>query len=259
MTVVLAVKAADGVVMTADGATTIFSPFGEAYALQTTEKVHSCADRFVWGASGDEGVIQRIKHRLDAVHLSDFRPKDPETFRAKIVPIVLDVLRGCRKDHIGPVMGGVRDIVPCAEVLFAAHLPTGPCVVMIDPTGKNAVLAGPHIAIGSGARAAMAIMHKHRGETRDSRLTQVVSYRAVMDAIEVTPEYLAPPISMGVVEDAGGQEARARILSSTELNGIRDSVEVWIGYEREALQKTLGSLSAADTGTAPGEEPPAVR
>jgi len=261
MTVVLAAKAMDGVVMCADGASTLTTPLGEPIAVQAEEKIYACGGRFIWGASGDLGVIQRVKHKLDHSHLHDLRPKDPEALRAKIVPVVLSVMKECRQDHLGPVAAGVRETVPCATVLFAGYLPTGPCVIMVDPDGKNSVVSGPHVAIGSGAQAAMAIMHRHRGEARSCALTELVCYRAITDAIEVTPMFLAEPITLGTArkDDASiSADSEVMVLVSSQLNAVRDSVEVWKQNEREALEKSLGALKNAGVAADEGEQPPAV-
>jgi len=260
MTLVLAVKGVDGVVMAADGASTVADDSGVPYASQTAMKVHCCAGKFIWGASGDVGVIQRIQHKLDQVQANDMAMADPQELRARVVAKIVPVLKECRADYIGPADPSQRPRYPGAEVLFATALPSGPFIVSINPDGKNDLIEGPHLAIGSGAAAAMAIMHKHRHQMHNCELNQIIAYRAVADAIDVTPVFLAPPIRIGMVSRpaAGGGPPQARILSPEEISAVEGSVELWTEFEREALLKTLSGLGAVDAGADGIEPPPTV-
>jgi 20S proteasome alpha/beta subunit len=261
MTVVLVVKAIDGVVMCADGAETVRTPLGQPIAVRETQKIHECDNRFIWGASGDGGVIQRIKYRLDNYHWSDFKPKDPEGLRAKVAKPVLETIRECQKEYIGPLAPGAMDVKPNAEVLFAGCLPSGPCVVVIDPSGRSEVLTGPHLAIGSGAAAAMAIMHRHRVETWDCRRTQLVCYRALTDAIQVTPMFVAEPITLGTVKmaDAAANAApEVTIVAGRDLYPVRECVVLWQQLEREALEKSLKALKTPSAAADESDQPPAA-
>ena len=260
MTVVLAARATDGVVICADSAGTLLAPSGQLVAKQRREKVHSCGARFIWGASGDVGVIQRIEYRLANYHWPDFKPNDPEAFRKKVVPLVLEVLKECRKDHIGPVGPDQANVVPCAEVLFAGCLPSGPCLILIDPSGKNEIVTGSHVAIGSAAVAAMAIMQRHVGKTLTSQQTELVCYRAIDDVIRVTPIFLGEPITVGTVRTVPGSDAPSvTIVKGDETRGLRETVGLWASFESDALQKTMENLSVPNTDGAVVDEAPTVQ
>jgi proteasome beta subunit len=237
MTLVLAVRCREGVVLASDGQATTEAA-GQP-TRQPVRKLFSIGDRIAWGAAGSLGLQQTLAAELARREDELLGAPDP---REALASAVIPIQRRALDDFVA-----LPDAAPpeLACIFCWCDGPAGrPAILSIPRSGSDHQLHGRYSAVGTGdifAEYAMASV-SHLGTDRLSlEQAKMVAYKAVWDAISVAAVYLGPPIQMAVVTpDAGAVE-----VSREDLDGcLSDSVDAWKARQRESL----GALG-------PGPEP----
>lgn len=229
MTLVLAIRCREGVVLASDGQATTEAA-GQP-TRQPVRKLFAIAGRLAWGAAGSVGLQQALEERLHAREAELAAARDP---RRLLVDVVIPIQQRALRDFVAHPGAPPPDLA----CIFCWCGGAGPRIWSIPRTGSDHQLHDRFSAVGTGdifAQFAMASV-AHLG-TAELSLEQakMVAYRAVADAIEVAAVYLGPPIQMHVVTPAGARE-----VSRLELEGaLSDSVDAWKARQRE----TLGPLT----------------
>ncbi|HEU4658565.1 MAG TPA: hypothetical protein VFR97_13640 [Capillimicrobium sp.] len=228
MTLVLAIRCRDGVVLASDGQATTAAA-GQP-TRQPVRKLFTIGDRIAWGAAGSLGLQQTLAAELARREEELLAADDPRDALARaVIPIQQRALR----DFVA-----LPDVSPpeLACIFCWCDGPAGrPAILSIPRTGSDHQLHGRYSAVGTGdifAEYAMASV-AHLGTDRLSlEQAKMVAYKAVSDAISVAAVYLGPPIQMAVVTPGGG----AREVPREDLDGgLSDSVDAWKARQRESL------------------------
>jgi proteasome beta subunit len=225
VTLVLAVRCRDGVVLASDGQATTDAA-GQP-TKQPTLKLFDVDGRIAWGAAGSVGLQQTL---LDELRGADLRRHQGASLRRALADLVIPIQQEALRDYV-PQPGSEPPDLAC---IFAWRGRDGPWILSIPRTGSDHQFHPRYSAIGSGdifADFAMASV-AHLG-TADLGLehAKMVAYKAIADAIEVAAVYVGPPIQMYVVTAAG-----ARPVARSEIDGeLAGSVDAWKGRQRESL------------------------
>jgi 20S proteasome alpha/beta subunit len=225
VTLVLAVRCRDGVVLASDGQATTDAA-GQP-TKQAARKLFDVDGRLAWGAAGSVGLQQTLRSELAAL---DCRGRDAATVRRALAGVVIPIQQEALRDYV-PQPGSDPPDLAC---IFAWWDGSGPSILSIPRTGSDHQFHPRYSAIGSGdifADFAMASV-AHLG-TADLGLehAKMVAYKAIADAIEVAAVYVGPPIQMYVVTGAG-----ARPVPREEVGGeLAGSVDAWKARQRESL------------------------
>ncbi len=230
MTLVLAIRCREGVVLASDGQATTDAA-GQP-TRQPVQKLFDLGGRIAWGAAGSVGLQQALAEGLAAKRDAIVAAEDP---RPSIVEIVIPIQQRALDDFV-PHPGAHPPELACVFCWLDAD---GRARIFSVPrTGSDHQLHDGHAAVGTGdifADFAMVSI-AHLG-TPDLSLEQakMVALKAIADAIDVAAVYLGPPIQMTVVTAGGVRE-----VPRTEIEGgLSDSVDAWKVRQRE----TLGPLA----------------
>ncbi|MEX2422076.1 MAG: proteasome protein [Actinomycetota bacterium] len=226
MTVVLAVRCEDGIVLGADSQVTE-SDRGMSYPAS---KLHPLGDGAAWGGSGARSVLFDLEKQFDAE--ADEIVGSREVGRAlqeRIVP----VLRHHYANFIPEIPGEQLEGTPSAYVLAAGYSHGEPFIVKIDPSGivGRYEEVGFH-AIGSGAPMAQqagALLAHFRMTERDVDYGIIAVVR-VLDALSTSQPMVGGPLSVVRITADG-----ARHLEDDDIAAARDHVARWEEAERSAL------------------------
>ncbi|MDQ6915376.1 MAG: hypothetical protein M3155_06140 [Actinomycetota bacterium] len=225
MTLVLAIRCRDGVVLASDGQATTDAA-GQP-TKQAARKLFDVAGRIAWGAAGSVGLQQTLRSELAAL---DARRGHAPALRRALAGLVIPIQQEALRDYV-PQPGSDPPDLAC---IFAWWDRAGPSILSIPRTGSDHQFHPRYSAIGSGdifADFAMASV-AHLG-TADLGLehAKMVAYKAIADAIEVAAVYVGPPIQMYAVTRAG-----ARSVPRAEVEGeLAGSVDAWKARQRESL------------------------
>jgi proteasome beta subunit len=226
VTVVLAVRCADGLVIGSDSQITE-SDRGMSY---TARKLHSLGTGAAWGGSGARSVLHDLENLFDAEADEIVGSRDvARALQERVVP----VLRHHYDLFIPAVPGEEVEGTPSAYVLAAGYSHGEPFIVKVDPTGLVGRYeeVGFH-AIGSGAPMAQqagALLGHFQMAERDVAYGVVAMVR-VIDALAVSQPMVGGPLNVCRITPDGAEH-----LDDEEIDAVRADVQRWEDAEQEAL------------------------
>jgi 20S proteasome alpha/beta subunit len=227
MTLVLALKARDGVVLVADGQ----ASSSKGIPTRTTaEKLGTLHDHVAFGCAGAAGLQQRVAANLrEEISAKDCR-LPIEKLRPKLMAAVNAVQHQASAEatrrHLAVPAAG-------ADVLFGGVSDDGPWIYEITADGEDEVHPDAE-AIGEfrhyAAYALMSARH-HRLHEHELPKVRLLAYRAVNDAIRTDAKGLSEPISLCEATASG-----AILLGDAHKQALRDGLTIWQGHEQEVFQ-----------------------
>lgn len=226
MTVVLALRCADGVVVASDSQITDPGR-GLSYPAQ---KLHPLGDHAAWGGSGSRAVLHDLEQIFDSEPDAIVEAPDiGHALQARVLP----VLEQHYKNFIEDVPAGKPGATPATYVLAAGYANGNPFIVDIDPHGLigHYEEIGFH-AVGSGspmAQQAHALL-AHFGMSRRSVDYGVVAALRVLDALDASSPSVGGPMDVCRITPEG-----ARHLDEEAVAEVRRSVQRWTELEQRAL------------------------
>ncbi len=229
MTVVLALRCADGVVLAADSQITD-SARGLSYPSQ---KLHPFGETAAWGGSGARAVLMELEELFDG---SAAAVLGSENVGRAVQERVIPVLRYHYDNFIEEVPAEKQTgATPATYVLTAGYADGTPFIVDIDPHGLIGRYeeVGFH-AIGSGAAMAQqagALLAHFQMTERDVDHGVMAAVR-VLDALRVTSPSIGGPVDVYRLTPEG-----ADALSEKSIEQVRKRVQRWVELETEALDR----------------------
>lgn len=228
MTVVLAVRCADGLVLGADSQVTE-SDRGMSYPARKLHELGECA---AWGGSGARAVLAELEVRF-AEEAEDIlgSPDVARALQERTVPS----LRHHYEQFIEDVPGEDVAGTPSAYVLAAGYANESPFIVKVDPTGlvTRYESVGFH-AVGSGApmaQQAAALLGHFQMIERDVDYGLLAVVR-VLEALRVSQPNVGGPLDLFRIAPDG-----ARRLEDDEIDQFREQVHRWEEAEQRALDE----------------------
>ncbi|MBB2992257.1 20S proteasome alpha/beta subunit [Mycolicibacterium iranicum] len=226
MTVVLALRCANGVVLASDSQITDPGR-GLTYPAQ---KLHTLGRHAAWGGSGSRAVLYDVEQvftaQPDAV-------LEAANVGHAIQERVLPILKHHYANFIGDVPGQETGGTPATYVLAAGYVGDAPFIIDIDPNG----LIGHHEetgfqAVGSGAAMAQQAhaLLAHFGMSERDVDYGVVAALRVLDALDASSPSVGGPMDFCRITPEG-----AHHLSAEEVDEARQHVTRWVELERRAL------------------------
>ena len=226
MTLVLALRCREGVVLASDGQAT--SEAAGQPTRQPVRKLFDLGGRIAWGASGSVGLQQALEEELEVRGPEVLAARDP---RRALVDIVIPIQQRAIDEFVP--LPGTRP--PDLSCIFCWSGDGGlPRIFSVPRTGGDHQLHDRHAAVGSGdifADFAMAWIRRLGPDELSLEKAKMVALRAIVDAIDVAAIYLGPPIQMYTVTAAG-----VRPVPADEIAGpLASSVDAWQTVQREVL------------------------
>jgi proteasome beta subunit len=227
MTVVLAIKCANGIAMASDSQITDPGR-GLSYPAQ---KLHPMGGHAAWGGSGSRAVLYDVEQILHAEADAVVEARNlGHALQARVVP----VLKHHYENFITDVPGQETAGTPATYILAAGYAGAEPFIVDLDPNG----LIGHHEetgfqAVGSGApmaQQAHALLAHFRMTDRDVDYGMVAALR-VLDALDASSPSVGGPMDLCRITPEGAEH-----MSEDQVNVIRAQVDRWIELEQAALE-----------------------
>jgi proteasome beta subunit len=228
VTVVLALRCADGIVLASDSQITDPGR-GVSYPAQ---KLHPLGRHAAWGGSGSRAVLHDIEQLFDAEPDAVVEAQDVgRALQARVLPIF--------KHHYANFITDVPETKPGATpatyVLAAGYAGGNPFIVDIDPHG----LIGHHEetgfqAVGSGApmaQQAYALLANFRMLQRGVDYGVVAALR-VLDALDASSPTVGGPMDICRITPE-----EAHHLSPDEVDDVRGEVARWLKLEQRAIDE----------------------
>jgi proteasome beta subunit len=229
VTVVLALRCADGIVLGADSQITD-TERGLSYPSQ---KLHPFGDTAAWGGSGARAVLMELEDAFDGAAAAVLGADNVgRAVQERVVPL----LRHHYDSFIERVPGEAQSAAtPATYVLVAGYAKGAPFILDIDPHGLIGRYedVGFH-AVGSGsamAQQANALLAHFRMTERDVDHGVLAAVR-VLDALRITSPSVGGPVDVYRLTPDG-----ARALSEEDIERVREQVRRWAALESEVLDR----------------------
>lgn len=228
MTVVLALRCANGIVVASDSQITD-SGRGLSYPAQ---KLHALGSHAAWGGSGSRATLYDVEKIFDTEADAIVEAKDVgHALQERVLP----VFKHHYANFITEVPGQKSAGTPATYVLAAGYSGDVPFIVDLDPNG----LIGHYEeigfqAVGSGAAMAQqahALLSHFRMTERDVDYGVVAALR-VLDALDASSPSVGAPMDVCRITPDG-----ARHFTSAEVDEVRVQVTRWVELERQALDR----------------------
>jgi 20S proteasome alpha/beta subunit len=256
MTLIIALKASDGIVMAADGQESI--PTGSGIIRAHVAKIERLGRSAAWAGSGDVTYIQRARRALDKCvaekGLSHFAlPADIESVSDAIVDVRARLLEqanatAAEEERESPTYD--RTDVPAGELLLAHYAKDDGRIYQVDSRGFETEIEARFAAIGIADVTAYALLRPFTDADLASMTVAeaaVLAFGMINDAIEVSGD-IGPPIHVWVVDGRGPRLA----VDSGDAGGVKGRLEaLWAEYSAAcksrfaALAAELSSLAAS--------------
>ena len=233
MTLIVGIKASDGVVLGADGAATLASA-SSFTVRQSVKKLSIVKGQVIVGVSGSVGLSQRIVSEVDGLW-------EKKQLSNRSSSNVMIKLRQELWKHIGMELQ-VADVAQkvlgqAAQSSATAHTVVGlPCngmprLYQFDRQGapEEATEDLPFVAIGSGQPIAdpfLAFLRRIFWKDRLPNLSEGVfaALWTLLHAIETSPGFVSEPVQIVVLESAKKSAYQARELEEPELQEHREGI-----------------------------------
>jgi proteasome beta subunit len=228
MTVVLAIKNTDGVVIGSDSQVT-----DKAREMSyPAQKLHPLGEHAAWGGSGARSVLLDLEKVFEA---SAAAILESDNVGRAIQERVLPVMRHHYDTFISNVPGEEGGGTPAAYVLAAGYASDAPFIIEITPNGMIGHYEdiGFH-AIGSGAPMAQqaGTLLAHFNLHERSVDYGVVAMVRVIDALSITAPSVGGDLSIARITLDGTTH-----LAVEEIDEARERVKRWTAAEQKALDK----------------------
>ncbi|SRX82863.1 proteasome protein [Mycolicibacterium parafortuitum] len=228
MTVVLALRCANGVVLASDSQITDPGR-GLTYPAQ---KLHPLGAHAAWGGSGSRSVLHDVEQVFSAEPEAILQSENiGHALQTRVVPILKHHYDNFIADVPGQDTGGT----PATYVLTAGYVGDEPFIVDVDPNG----LIGHHVetgfqAIGSGAAMAQQAhaLLAHFGMSKRDVEYGVVAALRVLDALDASSPSVGGPMDICRITPDG-----ATHLEPEEVDEVRRRVDRWVELEHRALDE----------------------
>jgi proteasome beta subunit len=229
MTVVIALRCADGLVVGADSQITD-SARGLSYPAR---KLHPLGETAAWGGSGSRAVLTELEGLFDANPAAVLEAGDvAQALQERVLPVLRHHYATFIPEVPGQPAGGAT---PATFVLAAGYTDAGPFLVDVDPHGLIGRYeeVGFH-AVGSGAAMALqagALLAQHRMTERDVD-RGVVAVMRVLDALDRTSPSVGGPMNVCRITRKGAHD-----LDDKEIEQARERARRWVELEQRALDE----------------------
>lgn len=234
MTLIVALKCTDGVVIAADSASTDLAN----RTKQPGTKIYQIGNLpILVGGTGDVGMMQKAMFAYNAAHDSIARKQNVNSLRKEL-----------KVPHKQEQMEALQSFIqlpntepPLLGLLFAGIVGTTPFVLEINPSNTDTEYGndmGGFYAVGSGATLAQSLYRPFLFETesRTVEIGKVQAYRVLDDAIELSHAFLAHPIHIYTISTA---EKRVVSITEDELSKLGITCDAWREMQRNSLHRAL--------------------
>jgi len=253
MTLIIALKCKNGVILASDGQATGISSGGPI--KQRCRKIFQLPGNALLGASGTVGVIQRCRdniamysqdiseHGLDHT-IGDIEERSDEkvkcvTLRDKIKGLVFFINKDEQERH--KAFYGDERGAPLADIILVFYDKAQEKfrIWHVAPDGGDEFLDElGYGCSGIGDTFGYAFLKNFYSEDLDIQVGTVIAYRVIQEAIEIGAYGLGEPIDIWIIEKEG-DDIKVKSLSTDELSALHDTCCMWREVEKDVFKKKI--------------------
>jgi proteasome beta subunit len=240
MTLILAIQAANGIVMASDAQVTA------GMVKSTTQKIKKFNNFCLWGAAGELALIQRVEEGMDGA------PKEQplRNLRDGLAAVVRDSVDALLRVDFRTkfFQGNPAELLKLhsGDFVFAQYLNNAPTILHISVDGTPEWV-DKCFATGNGDLFAYALLQRYQSiiPAIHAQQASVLAFRVIQEAIEVGAYGTGPPIDVWQITDQGSQQ-----LAEAEVAGLADAHQ---SLRQEEIELFMQPRQAGPPETSPVE------
>jgi len=235
MTLIVAIKCKEGIVMGADSAVTSSTGSGQQTAMQPAKKLSIIDDKIIIGVSGSVGLSQFYTKEIEELWKSErcFKHKTVKQLRLKITDALRKHLERERK-----FASSTKDVFEMmiqhelnSHTLIAMPLDNEPILLEYPPTlsSEEKDERFPTVAIGIAQPIADPFLYFLRRVFWPNRLPTIgegkmAAFWALDYSIKAAPSNVSEPIKMAILEKSG-DDVKACEVPEQELSTLAQFID----------------------------------
>lgn len=207
MTLILAIPAANGLVLASDSQITT----GEVRT--PGQKIYRLNERCLWAGAGELALVQRVGEHFGALpqdaHLANLRDQLGAVIKQCVTGLVqLDF----RLQFLPPDPERLLQL-HYADFIFA-ELGREAELLHISSLGSPEWFQNQPVVLGNGDLFAYALLQKYQGRSLTPEKAAILAYKVIEEAIEVGAYGLGPPIDVWQITRKGMKQFGAGALAA---------------------------------------------
>jgi 20S proteasome alpha/beta subunit len=211
MTLILAIPAADGLVMASDGQITV----GEVRT--PGKKIHSLNERAAWAGAGELALVQRVAERLGTLPLDSPLANLRDQIGHLIKQAVTELIQmDFRTQFLPPDPDRLLQL-HVADFVFVEFARRPEMLHLSSLASPEWIEDRPFVA-GNGDLFAYALLQKYLGQSLSLKNASILAYKVIEETIAVGAYGLGPPIDVWQITQDG-----VRNLGADETTVLADA------------------------------------
>jgi 20S proteasome alpha/beta subunit len=239
VTLIIALKCKDGVVIASDGQATALSSGGPV--RQKIQKIFKLGSNVVFGASGSVGTVQRCRDLIKNFAESLSKGLDIKT-REELRQNLFQIMKNEVERH--KAFHGNTKGAPLADILICTHEgDKGYRIWHIAPDCADELLDElGYACTGIGDTFAYTLLRNYYSSDVDIEKGKLVAYRVIKDAIDIGAYGLGEPVDIWTMKMDNG-DFKIEQLSNNEIMALNDAYVTWKEAEKSVF-KNLARTSS---------------
>jgi len=232
MTLIIALKCRDGIVIASDGQATALSSGGPV--RQKIQKIFKLGPNIVFGASGSVGTMQKCRDIIKDYAENLSKGLDIKT-REELRQRLFKVLKNEADRH--KAFHGESKGAPLADILIVLCEPEEKYRIWhIAPDCADELLDElGYACTGIGDTFAYTLLKNYYSNEMEIEKGKLVAYRVIRDAIGIGAYGLGEPVDIWIMKVVKGN-TEIKQLSENEMMALNDAYMVWKETEKAVLK-----------------------
>jgi 20S proteasome alpha/beta subunit len=255
LTVVVAVKCPEGVVLATDSQGTSMVP-GSQPVKSHAKKIERLGKHVVYAGTGAQGAGQRVHAEL-LPHAAKMNPAKPPSHFSDLIRGLVNPIQQKVKGEWVQLPGTQPD---SWGAIFCGWSSEGPWIFEVDAAGGSQ-FQDPLASTGSGMvlahTALVSVSHFQVGQQSLEGI-KAIAYRAIESTCASAAFGVGMPVQLAIVTEAGVEELNDGDERHTEL---KELIDLWKAKEIDTLGKLAPRAGATEEngdGEADGETVPGI-
>ena len=232
MTLIIAFKCRNGIVVASDGQATALSSGGPV--RQKIQKIFQLGSNVIFGASGSVGTMQKCRDLIKG-YCEELSKGLTLKVREEIRQNLFKIMKTEADRH--KAFHGDTKGAPLADILIVIYEPDGRYRIWhVAPDCSDELLDELGYACsGIGDTFAYTLLKNYYSSDMEIEKGKLVAYRVIKDAIDVGAYGLGEPIDIWTMKVTNGNIEITQ-LSDSEIMALSDAYMAWKEAEKAVLK-----------------------
>ena len=243
MTLIIACKCKDGIVIGADSQATFGSSAGPV-RKKTLDKIVPITEGILLAGAGDVPLIQKIRKKIEEIPQEIKESGKLEQIKEMVCTQIVHPLRNDMLTKFRDLYGEIRGEkeAPDAELIISGYSNGVPKIYLVSHDGLDEEEEN-YCAVGIGDAFAQVLLKDVNTCLLDIERVKPLVYKIILDAIETGAYGMGEPITIWTITNKG--KVKNERIEDKEIDAIKDTVKGM----REVIKEIMIGISNKQSNT----------